>query len=56
VATFSNVGPSRGAYRIEVPIGTMINEWLRVTIALASGSGTTQTMAACVCFGRWWQL
>jgi hypothetical protein len=52
-ATISNVGANYGAYRVEVPIGTLINEWIKCTATLSSGSGTVQTVNFAVVFGRY---
>ena len=55
LVTWSNVGGTRAAYRTEVATNITVNEWLKLTITLASGAGTSQTFAANVCFGRYWQ-
>ena len=55
-ATFSAVGATHLAQRIEVAIGTTVNEWLKVTYTLASGAGTSQTFGAVAMFGRYFQL
>lgn len=54
-ATQNGIGATRAAYRIEVAIGTLINEWIKATLTLASGAGTSQTMGICVVFGRYFQ-
>lgn len=54
-ATFSGVGAVRAAYVAVVAIGTLINEWLKITYTLASGAGTVQTFSAISAFGRWFQ-
>jgi hypothetical protein len=56
LVTWSGVGAVRQAIRTEIAIGTTINEWLKLTITLASGAGTSQTFSGNFMVGRFWQL
>lgn len=56
IATFSGVGAVRQALRVEVAIGTLLNEFWKVTYTLATGPGTVQTWSGIVIAGRYFQL
>lgn len=55
-ATINPIGAVQGAFYVAVAVGTLINEWLKATITLVSGPGTSQTFAGNVAVGRFWQL
>ncbi|HVO43304.1 MAG TPA: hypothetical protein VMT34_11805 [Aggregatilineales bacterium] len=51
--TFSSTGQARTAERIEVPVGTAINGFLKATVTV---SGTNYPLGLMIAFGRFWQL
>lgn len=55
LAAFNGVGATRQVLTNEIALGTVINEFIKWTVTLASGAGT-QALGLMLAGGRWWTL